>query len=359
MTEDNQSDPEASSLPKPTRRQVIGTLAGTALFASMAAGQTGGGAGGTVLGIGGGAMADAAQEFRIKYYKDTLANRPAAGVKGRVYEVWDPPNGPEHGAVYHDTGAAWELVDRKVGALSAESAVIDDGSAVTAEFDHDEWRFKNDSWAKSPRVGPHVDGKGWTFGEAVDGPFLMSLLNSEDTAPYEIGRYRFEGTRDTGGGEPYAQFRGYAQDNTEGALDGRIDAEVKVDGSDEVAHRWRGDDDRAMLGLHGNHHTRRGQSSTLYKRWNGPTDGTLWQEQIQPGDHNNANRYDFREGAGTTVYYIDPGGPFTHNRGPVVEQRTDDPTSPADGRVWYRTDTDEYRGVENGSVVVFTTSAPS
>lgn len=44
-------------------------------------------------------------------------------------------------------------------------------------------------------------------------------------------------------------------------------------------------------------------------------------------------------------------GPFG-----VVPKRTDDPSSPEDGSVWYRSDLDEYRGVENGNTVTFNTT---
>lgn len=36
--------------------------------------------------------------------------------------------------------------------------------------------------------------------------------------------------------------------------------------------------------------------------------------------------------------------------------RPDDPSNPVDGSLWYRSDLDEYRGVENGSVVSFNTT---
>lgn len=37
-------------------------------------------------------------------------------------------------------------------------------------------------------------------------------------------------------------------------------------------------------------------------------------------------------------------------------QRSSDPTDPPDGAIWYREDNDEYRGVENGTVVTFDTT---
>lgn len=45
-------------------------------------------------------------------------------------------------------------------------------------------------------------------------------------------------------------------------------------------------------------------------------------------------------------------GPFV--RAPSVSS---DPDSPPDGAIWYREDLDEYRGVEGGSVVSFSTAA--
>ena len=41
-----------------------------------------------------------------------------------------------------------------------------------------------------------------------------------------------------------------------------------------------------------------------------------------------------------------------------AEVRSDDPEDPDDGQIWYRDDEHEYRGVENGAVVIFDTSTP-
>lgn len=41
----------------------------------------------------------------------------------------------------------------------------------------------------------------------------------------------------------------------------------------------------------------------------------------------------------------------------IWPKRTDDPSTLIDGSTWYREDLDEYRGVENGSVVTFDTTA--
>lgn len=43
-------------------------------------------------------------------------------------------------------------------------------------------------------------------------------------------------------------------------------------------------------------------------------------------------------------------------QGFLAENRSDDPSNPADGRLWYRNDLEEYRGVQNGTVVKFDTT---
>ena len=101
---------DSSDRSKFTRREVVATLAATGAFASLGAGQSGGGSsGGTVLGIGGGSMADAIGELRVKTYVGTMAERPSAGVEGRVFKVWDPSDPDNHGAIFYDDGTAWEL----------------------------------------------------------------------------------------------------------------------------------------------------------------------------------------------------------------------------------------------------------
>lgn len=52
----------------------------------------------------------------------------------------------------------------------------------------------------------------------------------------------------------------------------------------------------------------------------------------------------------------DGAGLFLHGDFATVPTRADDPSNPADGAVWYRTDLDEYRGVENGQTVAFDTT---
>jgi hypothetical protein len=101
---------DSSDRSKFTRREVVATLAATGAFASLGAGQSGGGSGGgTVLGIGGGSMADAIGELRVKTYVGTMAERPSAGVEGRVFKVWDPSDSANHGAIFYDDGTAWEV----------------------------------------------------------------------------------------------------------------------------------------------------------------------------------------------------------------------------------------------------------
>lgn len=51
------------------------------------------------------------------------------------------------------------------------------------------------------------------------------------------------------------------------------------------------------------------------------------------------------------------GGTFIHGPFGVVPKRDEDPSDPVPGSVWYRTDLDEYRGVEGGTKVSFNTTA--
>jgi hypothetical protein len=91
------------------RRGLLSTLA-AAGFVSPAAAD---------MDVGGGDMADASNANRVKYYVGTLAERPEAGVKGRVWEVHDP-GGNMHGACFYDDGSAWNgPLDERVGSLHA------------------------------------------------------------------------------------------------------------------------------------------------------------------------------------------------------------------------------------------------
>lgn len=51
-------------------------------------------------------------------------------------------------------------------------------------------------------------------------------------------------------------------------------------------------------------------------------------------------------------------GVFLHGPFGVVPKVTEDATDAADGAVWYRTDIDEFRGKQDGTVVEFGTSVP-
>lgn len=53
----------------------------------------------------------------------------------------------------------------------------------------------------------------------------------------------------------------------------------------------------------------------------------------------------------------DDHGTYLHGSFATAPKRTDDPSDPPDGAVWYREDIDEYRGVENGTIVTFNTTA--
>lgn len=53
----------------------------------------------------------------------------------------------------------------------------------------------------------------------------------------------------------------------------------------------------------------------------------------------------------------DDGPTFVHGTFGVVPKVSSDPSGAVDGAVWYRTDLDEYRGVENGTTVSFNTTA--
>ncbi len=75
--------------------------------------------------LGGGPMADAIADLQIKYYVGAFDERPSAGVEGRVFEVQDDEDDEEHGAVYFDDGEGWELVDRKVRNLEAETVATE------------------------------------------------------------------------------------------------------------------------------------------------------------------------------------------------------------------------------------------
>lgn len=97
-----------------TRRKVVGALAAAGVLGASASAQSGGQ---TNLSAGGGSMADAYQEYRIKAYVGTKSERPSAGVEGRVWEVHDP-GGTDHGAVYYDDGGSWQLVSRMVESIT-------------------------------------------------------------------------------------------------------------------------------------------------------------------------------------------------------------------------------------------------
>lgn len=149
MTEDNQDEPDSSSSLKPTRREVIGTLAGTGALASMAAGQTGSGGGGTVLGIGGGDMADAAAEFRIKYYTPTWSeyqNDFSAGTAGRVVRIVDPSEPDHHGKEFYDNGSSFERLPVNTDLVTTDDIGItswEKWAALRALQDQHTWFREN------------------------------------------------------------------------------------------------------------------------------------------------------------------------------------------------------------------------
>lgn len=67
-----------------------------------------------MLGVGGGDMADADSEHRVRYYVGPLEDRPAAGVAGRVWEVRyeDQPDHADNGRTFYDDGGAWDEIGR-------------------------------------------------------------------------------------------------------------------------------------------------------------------------------------------------------------------------------------------------------
>lgn len=76
--------------------------------------------------------------------------------------------------------------------------------------------------------------------------------------------------------------------------------------------------------------------------------GTIYSQQSDIREYDAAERHvGIESNEGTYIH-----GPFG-----VVPTVTEDPQSPPDGAVWYRTDLDEYRGVEGGTTVSFSTTA--
>lgn len=56
--------------------------------------------------------------------------------------------------------------------------------------------------------------------------------------------------------------------------------------------------------------------------------------------------------------YDESNGTWVLEGAPIVlPQLASDPTSPSNGEIWYRSDTDEYRAQQGGSTVTFDTTA--
>lgn len=56
------------------------------------------------------------------------------------------------------------------------------------------------------------------------------------------------------------------------------------------------------------------------------------------------------------IGHDDNGGTYVHGPFGVVPKRSDDPSDPDDGAVWYNESVNEYRGSEDGAVVSFDTT---
>lgn len=174
-----------------SRREVIGALVSAGILgASASAGSGGGGsASKTSLGIGGGNMASNVSQYEVKHHKGTKAERPSPGVKDRVWEVYDP-GGPDHGAVYHDDGSSWNLIDRKVGSLTATTVNnvyyaanfdgADGGEKIQNALDHaDSQPGKNrvvvgPIGPDSPSSAPESDV--WEVSTPIDPPSNVQLV---------------------------------------------------------------------------------------------------------------------------------------------------------------------------------------
>lgn len=75
--------------------------------------------------------------------------------------------------------------------------------------------------------------------------------------------------------------------------------------------------------------------------------GTLYSRASSIREYAADERHVGREAGGETVL---------HGSAMVAPTRTEDPADATDGALWYRTDLDEYRGVENGNTVRFDTT---
>lgn len=91
--------------------------------------------------LGGGSAADGAAEYRVRYYRGPLDERPEAGVAGRVWEA------ESDGALYFDDGGSWTLADRRAGSFIAEQAGID---LHTQPYDQLPVDLQHDTFGEQP-----------------------------------------------------------------------------------------------------------------------------------------------------------------------------------------------------------------
>jgi len=126
----------------------------------------------------------------------------------------------------------------KAPSVSAEDTTIDDGSDFRAEWTGPNLELIKDTLNGDLRMAPHVGGRGYTFSDPHDEGFLLSIKDTVPSTPWLVGRYRFEGTNDSGSGLPYGYFSGTALTRTAGSEDGKMTATVRREGDEVDPQAW-------------------------------------------------------------------------------------------------------------------------